>query len=121
MISGVNKGGELVEVNGCVDGDRRTWVAECTGGGGTIDRGDSSEGHHLDVVTGHELNLHRLPLSSRVWGPPDLTSASLIIDMSRIRNSGDGISQDNQCQGQNESRESATRKHWNKTFCRAVY
>jgi hypothetical protein len=148
--------GELVEINGCVDGDlekkliegvkvstcsdtyRRTRVAECTGGGGTIDRGDSwwiregqgliitwtkkiargrtSEGHHQDVATGHELDVHRLPLSSRVCGPPYLTSASLIIDMSRIRKRNDGISEDNRCQGQNESRESATRKHWNKTF-----
>jgi hypothetical protein len=78
--------------------------------------GRTSEGHHLDVVTGHELDVHRLPQSTRVWGPPDLTSASLIIDMSRIRSRRDGVSKDNQCQGQNESRESATRKHWNKTF-----
>jgi len=116
MIRGIASVGELVEINGCVDGDRRTLVAECTGGGGTIDRADSSEGHHLDVVTGHELDVHRLPQSTRVWGPPDLTSASLIIDMSRIRDRRDGVSEDNQCQGQNESRESATRKHWNKTF-----
>ena len=80
--------------------------------------GRTSEGHHLDVVTGHELDVHRLPQSSRVWGPPDLTSASLIVDMSGIRNRRGGISQDSQCQGQNESRESATRKHWKKNFLR---
>jgi len=97
-----------------VDGDRRTRVAECTRGGGTIDRGDGGEGYHRDVVAGHELDVHRLPQPSRVWGPPDLTSASLIIDMTRIRKCGDGIGKDDQCQGQNKNRESGTRKHWEK-------
>ena len=120
---------------------RRTRVAECTGGSGTIDRGNSwvnkrgqlslgqknaggrtGEVHHIKVVTGHELNVHRLPQSSRVWRPPDSTSASLVIDMPRVRRCGVRISEDNQCQGQNEGRESATRKHWNKNFfCRVVY
>src|SRR6266566_318026 len=79
-------------------------------------RGRTCEGQHIDVATGHKLDVHRFPLSSRVWGPPDLTSASLVIDMSRIRNRRVDISEDSLCQGQNESRESATRKHWNKTF-----
>src|SRR5260370_21872295 len=84
--------------------------------------GRTSEGHHFEVVTGHELDVHRLPLSSRVRGPSNLTSASLIEDLSRIRNCRIGISQDNQCQGQNEGRESArTRKHGEKTFRREVY
>ncbi len=72
----------------------------------------------MEVVTGHELDVHRLPLSSRVWGPSYLASASLIEDFSRIRNRRHGISQDNQCQGgHNEGRECTTRKkHWNETF-----
>lgn len=77
---------------------------------------ETSEVYHLEVVTGHELDVHRLPLSSRVCVPPNLAGAPLIIDMSRIRNCGVNYSQDDRCQGQNDSSEieNATRKHWNK-------
>ena len=104
---------------------RRTRVAKCTRGRSTIDRSDSwwkrkgqgsinndhlkknagrtSEGYHLEVVTGHELDVHHLPQSRRVWSPCDLASASCIEDLSRTRSRRRRIGQGNQRQGQNES------------------
>lgn len=77
--------------------------------------GRTCEGHHLEVVTSHELDIHRFPQSRRIRGPCYVAIASLLENLSRTRSRRRGISQHSQAHRQNESSEGTTRKH-----CRSV-
>jgi len=107
---------ELIEINRCRGCDRRTREAECTRGGGTINCTNSSQVNHIDVVTSHELDVERLPGSSRVRGPCDRTSGSRLEDLSRAWVGRRDVRQSDQCDGQEKSRESAARKHGGRIF-----
>jgi len=74
--------GELVEINRCGGRDSRTRVGECTRGGGTVDGSNSGQVNHIEVVTGHELDIELLPCSSLVWAPPNGARATLLEDIS---------------------------------------
>jgi len=102
---------ELVEIDRCGGVDRRTLVAECARGGGTIDGSDSGKMDHIEVGTGHELNVERLPSSSRVWVPPDRASCTLLKDLTGARTCRIDVRQSSQCDGQDDSQASAARKH----------
>jgi len=102
---------ELIEINRCRGGDRRTREAECTRGGGAINCTNRSQVNHIVVVTSHEFDVERLPGSSRVWVPCDRTSGSRLEDLSRAWVCRRDVRQSYQCDGQEKSRESAARKH----------
>ena len=73
--------------------------------------GRTGQVNHIEVVTGHELDIELLPCSSLVWAPPNRARATLLEDISGTWFCGRDVRQSNQGEGQKKGRESATRQH----------
>jgi len=86
-------GGELVEIDGRVGRDLRAREYKLCFLGG-VDCGDKHEGNHGNVVPSLELNLHILPLSSGVGTPLYRAVSSLLVGITRTRDSGCGVGPD---------------------------
>jgi len=75
----------LIKVDGGVGCDLGTWVAESTADGTVLTRGDSGDEHHVEVISGHELDSHVFPESGGVGVsiPGDRTRRAFIVNGSR--------------------------------------